>query len=210
MSAKTRESTSAFASGAWDGLDASDSVGRFYGWWRGDSLPALPSIAGLTIDPARHQRLVADLMQTPPAALQTRMQQGNQPWLARIAGEPVGWGWVASAHVAIGEINLSFNLPPGNRYLWDFVTLPPWRGRGIYSRMLQAILSREAAERFWVGHDQFNVASARGIVKAGFISVGTVYRLPNRALTLVPTRPMERAEAAAALLNISVARPNVK
>jgi glycosyltransferase involved in cell wall biosynthesis len=71
---------------------------------------------------------------------------------------------------SIGELGLEFAIPAGNRYLWDFATLPAWRGIRIYPRLLHVIVNRESieAERFWIGHVDGNSASGRGIVKAGY------------------------------------------
>ena len=39
---------------------------------------------------------------------------------------------------------LSWPLGPQDRHLWDFVTLPAYRGRGVYPHLLQAILRAES------------------------------------------------------------------
>lgn len=182
---------------------AGDPVGLFYTWWRRDPLPAPPHLPALTTEATDDERLIADLMRVEVAAVRERIWQGQRPWLARMAGEPAGYGWVAEREAAIGELGLTFPLPPGNLYLWDFMTLPPWRGHGIYPALLQAILKHERqAERFWIGHDLPNVASGRGTTKAGFQVIGVVYRLPSGVLTFMPSGPGPRAEAAAALLNL--------
>lgn len=181
---------------------APELVGYFYAWWRGDPLPAPRAMPNLSIAPATDDRLLARLMGVAEGMVQERRVAGHQPWLARVAEEPGGWGWVATSTFSIGELGVDLALPPGNRYLWDFVTLPPWRGRGVYPALLQAILIRDAAERFWIGHDWDNRASARGIAKAGFTRVGTAYRLPDGRVVLVPGAPRERAEVAAALLDL--------
>jgi hypothetical protein len=87
--------------------------------------------------------------------------------------------------------------------LWDFQTLPPWRGRGIYPRLLQAIIADDMeAERFWVGHDLDNISSARGIAKAGFRQVGAVYRTAGGELAMMPSGSIEHATAASAQFGI--------
>jgi hypothetical protein len=86
--------------------------------------------------------------------------------------------------------------------LWDFMTLPEWRGKGVYPALIQAMLHDEAgAERFWVGHDVPNVASGRGITNAGFQKVGEVYVVEGDAV-YVPLGPDDRAQAAAAMLGL--------
>lgn len=42
------------------------------------------------------------------------------------------------------EIDDRFAVPQADRYLWNFVTLPTYRGRGIYPRLLDAIVDAES------------------------------------------------------------------
>lgn len=180
-------------------------IGSFYAWWRGDPLVPLLPLAGLDIGTPSDPTSLATGLGLNPAEVAARLAAGHRLYVARLDGRPVAYGWVATAEAVIGELGLRFTLPPGNRYLWDFFTLPAWRGLGIYPRLLQAILGWEAgAERFWVGHDTPNVASRRGILKAGFQEVGQVYRTVNGELVLVPVGPVDRAVAAARLLGLSL------
>jgi hypothetical protein len=92
-----------------------------------------------------------------------------------------------------------------NRYLHYFITLSEWRGQGIYPRLLQYILRHESDEneRFWIIHQLSNVASERGIRKAGFCIASKVYFLDTGKLGLVPPpEEIERAYAGATLLGL--------
>jgi hypothetical protein len=132
-------------------------------------------------------------------------RSGNQPYVARLDGELVAVGWSTRSTVEIGELDLTFMLPPGNSYLWGFVTAPAWRGRGFYPRLLQAILRAEGDEVCaWIGHEPPNVASARGIIRAGFSCVGNVFRTTAGSFVLAPSGPIARARAGAALLGAVV------
>jgi GNAT superfamily N-acetyltransferase len=185
-----------------------EPVGRFHAWWRGDPLPALPGLSDLSIFPSDDVRTLAQLLAIDAREIEERMRRGDRPWLARIAGAVVGWGWSAAAELSIGELGISRPIPPGNRYLWDFFTVPPWRGRGIYPRLLQAIVSREVdADRFWLGHDLDNAASARGVAKSGFRQAGVLYRRENETFVLVPSEPLDRAVAAASLFGVGFVDP---
>jgi RimJ/RimL family protein N-acetyltransferase len=186
--------------------DTASPVGRFHTWWRGDALPTLPAVPGLAIAPGDDQRLLSELTTTAPRTIASWIEKGHRPWLARMRDEPVAWGWVATDELSIGELRVTRQLPPGNRYLWGFFTSPAWRGRGIYPRLLQAIIKNEPeAERFWVGHDLDNIASARGIATAGFLEIGPLFRLENGGYELVPTCPPPRAVAAAELFGVRIA-----
>ena len=104
---------------------------------------------------------------------------------------------------SIGELGVEMRIAPNERYLWGLVTLPDWRGQGIYPVLIQAMLRQEAdADRFWIGHDVGNDASARGILKAGFVPVGEAYRDADGTLRYARHRDDERARAAQVLLEM--------
>jgi hypothetical protein len=182
-----------------------DPVGFFYAWWRGDRLPELPPLAGLAIEAVEDEAVIASATGRDAEAVRARIEQGHRPYLACLAGVPVAYGWSATREAEIGGIEIAFTIPAGNRYLWDFVTEPAQRGRGLYPRRLLAILARESAEadRFWIGHDRENDASARGILRAGFGRVGALHAL-HGGWALLPAGPPERARAGARLLGVDL------
>jgi GNAT superfamily N-acetyltransferase len=182
-----------------------DFVGPWYVRWPGDPLPALPPLPGFVAAPAEDDRILAALAGIDLVEVASRRRAGNQPYLVRLNGEPVALGWSTGTTIDIGELGLTASLPPGNRYLWGFETTPTWRGRGLYPRLLQAILRAEGDEICdWIGHEPDNVASSRGIIKAGFRCVGHVFRTPAGTFVVTPTGPLERARAGAALLGATL------
>jgi GNAT superfamily N-acetyltransferase len=178
-------------------------IGLMHTWWRGDPLPILPPLPGLTIAPVADPRSILPLCWLAEGDVRGRLDRNHRLWLARLPGAPVAYGRVATTEAQIGGLGITLALPPGNRYLWDFVTLPPWRGRGIYPRLLQAILAHEdTSERFWIGHDVGNDASRRGIERAGFALTATLYRQPDGRFVFVPAASIERALATSVLLDV--------
>lgn len=145
-------------------------LGREYNWWRGDALPELKPLEGFQAAVVGDVELLARLHELDPDEMQRRIDGGNRCYLAFLDGEPVGYGWVATEVGRIEEAGLSWPLGPQDRHLWDFVTLPEYRGRGVYPHLLQTILRAESEEagHFWIGHRGDNLASQRGILKAGF------------------------------------------
>jgi GNAT superfamily N-acetyltransferase len=135
--------------------------------------------------------------------IRTRMRSGHQPYIARLAGSPVAYGWAARKVASVGELGRAFTLSPADRYLWDFATLPTGRGQGVYPRLLRAILAHEAAAtRFWIIHAPENRASGRGIGKGGFSPVGELSFLGDGQVALGPGGPRERAWIGAVLLGV--------
>jgi GNAT superfamily N-acetyltransferase len=106
-----------------------------------------------------------------------RLANDNLAFVAYWKGEPAAFGWMARGKAKIGELNHEFVLSEWHRYLWNFRTLVPYRGLGIYPRLLQYIVHRESAtaERFWIIHAPENGSSLRGILKAGFTYVGDLF-----------------------------------
>lgn len=182
--------------------------GSWYTWWRGDALPALPLLAGFRAEVLTEPAQVAALTPLDAAEARERIEQGHRVYVAFVEGAPAGWGWSATREANIGELGLALWMPPGNRYLWSFETAPEWRGQGVYPRLLQHILRYEMAEadRFWIGHEPGNMASARGILKAGFEHLGELAIPPGGGMLLTPTSARaERVQAGAAILGARIA-----
>jgi GNAT superfamily N-acetyltransferase len=116
---------------------------------------------------------MAELQSRTEREIAERFEGGHRAYVALVDGEPAAFGWVAVDAARIGELDAAFEVPSGDRYLWNFVTLAAHRGKGIYPRLLDAIVREESreAERFWVAYAPENHASGAGIRKAGFATV---------------------------------------
>ncbi|MCB9430355.1 MAG: GNAT family N-acetyltransferase [Ardenticatenaceae bacterium] len=145
-------------------------LGCSYHWWRGDILPKLAPLAGFASQIVTDTSILAPLHNLTEASIQSRFNEGAHCYVAFLDDTPVGYGWVGTKVGHIRQGGLVWSLGKLDRVLWDFETLPAFRGRGVYPHLLQAILRAESvsAERFWIGHQGQNTASKRGIVKAGF------------------------------------------
>jgi len=100
-----------------------------------------------------------------------RFETGRRCYVARVESDIVAYGWVSFDEEFIGELNLRLRLLPGEAYVWNCVTLPAFRGNHLYSALLTYVLedlSTENFNRVWIGADLENVASQRGIARAGF------------------------------------------
>ena len=108
---------------------------------------------------------MAMLQEKTEAEMVRRLSAGHRAYVGYLAGTAVAWGWVATRVAEIGEMNTTFSIPQGERYLWNFVTLKAHRGQGVYPQMIRAIVNAESkeAERFWIAYAPENHASAAGI-----------------------------------------------
>ncbi len=134
---------------------------------------AFSPLPGLAVRRELSASVMAALQGRSEQEMQRRFDAGHRSYVACRDGATAAWGWVATSSAEIGEVGSAFLIPPGERYLWNFVTLPAHRGLGIYPRLLDAVVRAELpeAERFWIVYAPENHASGRGIQKAGFRTV---------------------------------------
>ncbi len=185
-------------------------VGLLWTLWRGDALPQLRPIRDFSVITS----LLAHLMECQREYVIQILQEEHRPYIAYIGDTPVAVGWSAKNGAEFGHGRVYFHVPGRNRYLYFFITLPEWRGRGIYPHLLQAILCAECVEdeRFWIIHELANIASEHGIAKAGFRIASGVYLLgndkndtndENTPLCFVPSHgEIERARAGATVFSL--------
>jgi GNAT superfamily N-acetyltransferase len=143
-------------------------AGRF---WLLEADCAPPAAEPLARVPARLGELGRETL-TPAYA--ARLAPGRRAFGAWVEGALAAWGWASTTDEHIGELGLWVNLRPGEAYLWDCVTLPEQRGRGLYRALIAhmaAALRAEGYGRVWIGADLSNAPSQRGIAGAGFLPV---------------------------------------
>lgn len=140
---------------------------------RNDASPYKPPVDGLAVHRETDPAVMAQLQSRDVAEIERRFADGHRAYLATMHGAPAAWGWVATSSANIGEVKATFSLPSADRYLWNFVTLAAFRGRGIYPHLLDAIVAAESVDgaRFWIAYAPENHASGAGIRKAGFTLV---------------------------------------
>lgn len=173
-------------------------------WWRSDPLPSMAALPGFDAAICDDDVMLAELNRISIQEVQARRHAGHRPYVAYLDGTPVAYGWVATREASIGELNLSITLPRSDRYLWDFATLPSWQGRGLYPRLLRAILRQEVhhAERFWIIYAPENLPSGAGVAKSGFIPAAELSFDASHQVCLASLGAYERARAAAELLGV--------
>lgn len=173
-------------------------------WWTSDPLTDLTPLADFHVRLATDAAPLATINHITVEEVKRRWRAGHFPYVGYMDGTAVTYGWVATREAAIGELNLVFPITPESRYLWDFATLPDWQGRGLYPRLLQAIVQAERAERFWIIHAPENLPSGAGMQKAGFQAVGQLSFQRDGSLGLLPLGRPERVRIGAALLSVAL------
>ena len=105
------------------------------------------------------------------AEFMKRLRSGRQCYAALVDGKLAAYGWVSLETEDIGELNLRVRLLAGEAYIWDCATLPAYREKHLYSALLAYILGALRSQelyRVWIGADLDNVASQKGMARAGF------------------------------------------
>ena len=102
----------------------------------------------------------------------TRLARGCRCFAAWSGGEIAGYGWVSTGPEWIGEIELELAPGPREAYVWNCVTLPAHRRRGVFSGLLIGITAwgRGAGlSRLWIG--SVAIPAEKAVRPAGFSPV---------------------------------------
>lgn len=106
-----------------------------------------------------------------------RFDRGELCFIALHQGEIVSYIWGSRGKVGVEEIAMSIQTAPLEMYLYDAVTLEPWRGNNLYPAVLKHALEygRDLGlERITIFVEARNIPSIRGVTKAGFILFQTL------------------------------------
>ncbi len=117
--------------------------------------------------------LLVEMADSPLGNVETlkRLNVGKHCYTAFVDGQLAAYGWVSFVEEHIGELNLRVQLLPGEVYIWDCATSPEFRGKHLYSALLSYMIRELCAQGFcraWIGADLDNVASQKGMGRAGF------------------------------------------
>jgi GNAT superfamily N-acetyltransferase len=80
-----------------------------------------------------------------------------------------GYGWLSVSPEWVGELQLVITPKAGEAYLWNCVTIPEHRLKGVFRSLLVGVseLARqEGLERLWIG--SVAVPGERAVTSSGF------------------------------------------
>jgi ribosomal protein S18 acetylase RimI-like enzyme len=105
-----------------------------------------------------------------------RLANGDELFGWRSAeGAIACFSWLRYRHRAVGPVALKDH--PGRIFLYNAHTLPPFRGRGLFSALLllmRSTLTQEGHREFIGDVDRRNTASRHSLDRAGFQVVGSI------------------------------------
>jgi GNAT superfamily N-acetyltransferase len=83
-----------------------------------------------------------------------RLARGCRCFGAWLGDELAGYGWLSSGPEWIGEVELQISPGSGEAYIWNCVTLPAHRRKGVFRTLLISISAQARGvglARLWVG-----------------------------------------------------------
>jgi GNAT superfamily N-acetyltransferase len=107
----------------------------------------------------------------PPGEPKRRWRHRRVPYVAMMGSEVASYGWVTPEPEPMDDLGVAFTAPDGEVWLFDFATVPEFRGRRLYPALLRFILAdlkEQGIKRAWIGTEPGNIASQHGIARAGF------------------------------------------
>ena len=120
-----------------------------------------------------------------PGDVARRLAAGREAFVGEVETASgsliVTFGWVALTAEPLGNTGCSFEPPPGDAYLFDFATVPEYRGQGFYPALLRYILGELAdggVKRAWITTAPGNQTAARSISRDGFTKVADTDYIP--------------------------------
>jgi hypothetical protein len=91
----------------------------FATFWIEDNFTKILSLPGFTTTPALDWHELAEINNLSDAEVIDRRNNEHHPYIARMYGQPVAYGWLATSKMSIGELDINVELPSDDRYLWD-------------------------------------------------------------------------------------------
>ena len=106
-----------------------------------------------------------------------RFASGVRAWIGMDGDRVAFSSWVEERRLHVDELHFTWNLAPPDAVVYDVVTTPEYRGRGIYPdalRRLSGRLAEEGLRHLWIYAEEGNESSLRGIAKADFEFRGSI------------------------------------
>jgi GNAT superfamily N-acetyltransferase len=86
--------------------------------------------------------------------VEKRLARGCRCFAVEIDGSFAGYGWLSTGPEWIGELQLEIKPKPREGYIWNCVTLPEHRRKGVFRSLITGIsaaCARDGLRRMWIG-----------------------------------------------------------
>jgi GNAT superfamily N-acetyltransferase len=147
------------------------------------------AISEATEDPATE---IASIMRIDRELVAARMARGCRCFVARLSGEVVAFGWLATRTEWIGEVELEITPGGDAAYIWNCATHPAHRRKGFFRALVTGIAAqarREGLQRVWIG--TLDIPAAKGVADVGFVPAIRFTAVWHAGIRWLRTRPAE-------------------
>ena len=125
-----------------------------------------------------------------------RLARGCRCFAGWLGPDVVAYGWLSNRAEWIGELGLEIEPGGGEAYVWNCVTLPAHRNKGIFRALLLSIAvqaRREGLVRLWIG--SIGAVGEVAVAEAGFRPVLRIDGLSLLWLRSLAVRAVEGADS---------------
>jgi len=125
-----------------------------------------------------------------------RLARGCRCFGAWLGPSIIAYGWLSAESEWIGELGLEIRPARGEAYVWNCVTVPAHRGKGLFRAVLLRMaeqLKREGLARLWIG--SIDGVGEKAIEGAGFVPVLRFRGVSMGGLRCLQVSRAENAEA---------------
>jgi GNAT superfamily N-acetyltransferase len=137
-----------------------------------------------------------------------RFARGCRCFAAVSAGAVCGYGWLSTTPEWIGEVELEIAPGAGEGYVWNCLTLPDHRRKGIFRSLLAGIsvhARRGGLSRLWIG--SLAIPAEKAVGQSGFRPALSLDSTVISGMRWLKVRPVPGAnenlvEAARAVMSI--------
>ena len=98
--------------------------------------------------------LIESAMGPEAGLVKPRFDRGCRCYAATVDGSIAGYGWLSTGPEWIGELQLEIAPGPGEGYVWNCVTVPEHRKKGVFRALLFGVSRaghEEGLKRLWIG-----------------------------------------------------------
>jgi len=124
-----------------------------------------------------------------------RLARGCRCFGAWLGREVVAYGWLSTRAEWIGELGLEIQPGTGEAYVWNCVTLPAHRNKGIFRTLLLSIAGqarKEGLVRLWIG--SIGHVGEKAVAEGGFHPVLSIDVVSLSWLRRVTVRAAQGAD----------------
>ena len=130
------------------------------------------------------------------AVYRDRLRSGHELLVGALHGDVVFSAWLVNTVLRVDELRWCWHVQHDDVVIYDVITAPRARGKGIYPaalRFVRTLAADRGLRRCWIYAEHGNTASLRGIHKAGFTRYRTRYALQVGKTVLRPNTMSENA-----------------